>query len=72
MAGPRSSGPSGKSGGKDGRFKKRRAETALEKEAGEDEFFLASDQEDNGAEDDDEIQESAAQKRLRLGRHNPF
>ena len=67
MARPNGPGPLGKSGGKQGRVKKRRAESALEKETGEDEFFLASDQEDNGAEEDEEIQETAEQKRLRLG-----
>ena len=58
---------SGKNGAKDVKGKKRRADTALEKETGEDEFFLASDQEDNGAEEDDAVQETAEQKRLRLG-----
>jgi len=65
----------GKSGAKDMKGKKRRADTALEKETGEDDFFLASDQEDNGAEEDDAVQETAEQKRLRLGkiavRRNP-
>ena len=71
MARPNASASLGKNTGKDKRCKKRRAETALEKISGGDEFFLASDQEDKGAEEDDEIQETAEQKRLRLGRHCP-
>ena len=67
MARPKGSALVGKSAGKHGRVKKRKLDDALEKETGEDEFFLASDQEDNGAEEDDEIQETAEQKRLRLG-----
>ena len=67
MARPKGSASVGKSAGKHGRVKKRKVDDALEKETGEDEFFLGSDQEDNGAEEDDEVQETAEQKRLRLG-----
>ena len=67
MARPKGSASVGKSAGKHGRVKKRKVDDALEKETGEDEFFLGSDQEDNGVEEDDEVQETAEQKRLRLG-----
>ena len=69
MARPKASAAVGRSAGKHGKVKKRKLDDALEKETGEDEFFLASDQEDNGAEEDDEVQETAEQKRLRLGGH---
>ena len=51
--------------------KKRKAESALEKETGEDEFFLASDQEDDDVEDDGALEETAEHKRLRLGMFIP-
>ena len=58
---------SGKASSKNIKGKKRKSESALEKETGEDEFFLASDQEENDVEDDEALEETAEQKRLRLG-----
>lgn len=68
MVKQRGSAASGRGESKDVKGKKRRAESALENETGEDEFFLASDQEEKDVEDDDDIEETAQQKRLRLGK----
>lgn len=57
-------------GSKAAKGKKRRAEDLLEKEDDRDEFFLGSDVEagsDAGASDADEVEETAAEKRLRVG-----
>ena len=67
MAKPKAKGASGKGISKTGTGKKRKADTALERETGEDEFFLASDQEQDDAGDDQAVEETAEQKRLRLG-----
>ena len=57
----------GKASSKNIKGRKRKSESALEKETGEDEFFLASDQEENDVVDDEALEETAEQKRLRLG-----
>ena len=57
----------GKASSKNVKGKKRKSESALDKESGEDEFFLASDQEENDVEDDEALEETAEQKRLRVG-----
>ena len=57
----------GKASSKNLKGKKRKSESALEQETGEDEFFLASDQEENEVGDDEALEETAEQKRLRLG-----
>lgn len=54
--------------------KKRRAEDLLEKEDDRDEFFVGSDAEagsDPDASDADEVEETAAEKRLRVGEQQP-
>ena len=67
MAKPKGKGALGKGISKTEKGKKRKADTALEKETGQDEFFLASDQEQDDAGDDQATEETAEQKRLRLG-----
>ena len=62
----------GKASLKNVKGQKRKAESALENETGEDEFFLASDQEDNVNEDEEALEETAEHKRLRLGMLNPL
>jgi hypothetical protein len=68
MAKPKGKGASGQAILDSGKGRKRKAERALEGETGVDEFFLASDQEQDDAGDDHAVEETAEQKRLRLGK----
>lgn len=50
-----------------GTGRKRRAEDLLEEDGDRDEFFLASDAEAASDAEEEEIEETAAEKRLRVG-----
>ena len=56
-----------KSSKQTGTSRKRRAEDPLEEDGDRDEFFLASDAEAASDAEEEEIEETAAEKRLRVG-----